>query len=95
LRARKDIEDDRFAGAKRAVAAFVRIAGLQAAGDDRVARQAAGLDDRGINDGAQFSEVRGMLWYIRRRLRPTLQFFRACIPSASPTSAIIKAALIF
>src|SRR5206468_8777300 len=50
LRARKDIEDDRFIGAQRAEPAFMGIASLPAPGDDRVARRAAGLKDGSIND---------------------------------------------
>src|SRR5262252_4204111 len=54
LRARKNVEDDRFMGAKRAMAGFVRIAGLLAAGDDGMGGRAACLEDGSVNDRTQF-----------------------------------------
>ncbi len=59
LGARKDVKDDRLVGAQRAVARFVRVAGLGAAGDDGVAGEAAGLEDGDVNDGAEFFRGRG------------------------------------
>src|SRR5436190_12997285 len=54
LRARKNVEDDRFVRAQNAVPPFMRIAGLSPAGDDGVSRQTAGLNDGDVDDRAQF-----------------------------------------
>src|SRR5437867_152977 len=53
LGAREDVEDNGFVGPQEARAAFVRIASLPAAGNDRMARQAAGLNDGRVDDGAE------------------------------------------
>ncbi len=53
LRTRKDIDDDRFIGAQRAITRFMRVTGLVAAGDNRMIGAAVHLDDGGIYDGAK------------------------------------------
>ena len=42
-----------------------------------------------------FSEVSGTPWYINLPSRAILELFRAWMPSARPTSAMMRAALIF
>ena len=53
LRARKNIEDDRFMGAQRAMARLVRITALFAARNNRVTGESPRLDNRRIDRGAQ------------------------------------------
>lgn len=51
--AREDVEDDGFVGAKRAVAALVGIAALQATGDDGVGGGTSGMENGGVHLGAE------------------------------------------
>src|SRR5262245_43121284 len=53
LRARENIQNDRFIGPKKAKAAFVRIARLPASGDNRICREPAGLNNRRVDNSAQ------------------------------------------
>src|ERR1035437_1663497 len=53
VRTWKNINDARLVRVERAVTAFVRIAALPPAGDDGVGRESAGLQDGGVNHGAQ------------------------------------------